>query len=144
MTWKDIIKVAEDERPPISRYNRYNARVYSKLGYGKKGKKATSEYKRCDMCSKNISLRNVNESRSGLSLCNHCKKVKKADVPEGTTHIMISEHYENADGNKEWAVYFADDDGFEIETIDGFYSKEHAYDYALELGKKLKLEVDEE
>lgn len=137
MTWKDIIKVAEDERPPISRYDRYR-------GYGKKGKNTTSEYKRCDMCSKNMSLRNVNESRSGLSLCNQCKKVKKADVPEGTTHIMISEHYENADGNKEWAVYFADDDGFEIETIDGFYSKEHAYDYALELGKKLKLEVDEE
>lgn len=75
----------------------------------------------------------------------HLSKIEKSPkIPEGTTHIMISEHYENADGNKEWAVYYADDDGFEIETIDGFYSKEHAYDFAIDLGKKLKLEVHEE
>tara|TARA_R100000742_G_C4270902_1_gene89691 strand:- start:439 stop:942 length:504 start_codon:yes stop_codon:yes gene_type:complete len=75
----------------------------------------------------------------------HLSNIKKSSkIPEGTTHIMVSEHYENADGNKEWSVYFADDDMFEIETIDGFYSKEHAYDFAIDLGKKLKLEVHEE
>ena len=75
----------------------------------------------------------------------HLSNIKKSSkIPEGTTHIMVSEHYENADGNKEWSVYYADDDGFEIETIDGFYSKEHAYDFAIDLGKKLKLEVHEE
>lgn len=134
----DGMKKSTEKPSGISRYNRF------KNVESKRGKHTTSTYKKCDMCGKNISARNVNESRSGLNLCNQCKKVQKADVPEGTTHIMISDVYEIADGEKQWAVYYADDDGLEVEHIDGFSNREHANDYAQKLGEKHKLEVHEE